>query len=70
MSNVVVIDEAVADLLTKLKSSSVGLPQSECDATSVATLEKLGLVRVQPAENGRPARVKPMNEAWTTEVRV
>ncbi len=68
---IVVVDESVAELFTKLKGSSVGLLKLKCNGKDVATLEKLGLVRVQEAdEMGGLVRVKALPAAWEVEIRI
>ena len=70
VDQIVVVDKPVAELLSKLKGSSVGLLKLKCDGGHVATLVKLDLARVQEGDEiGQLARVKALPAAWAVEVR-
>jgi len=66
------VSTEVFELLKALKATSVGKPMSECHRGAVVILEDLGLARVQPEdkENGHPAKLKALPNAWTTNVQV
>lgn len=66
------VSQEVMDLLNALKASSVGKPLAECHEAAKVVLVDNGLARVQPEdkENGRPAKLKALPSAWTTNVQV
>lgn len=66
---IIVVDAAVAKLLNELRSSC-DMPKHECGETEVDVLEKLGLVQIDPGENGQSDRVRALPGAWTVEVHV
>lgn len=67
---IVVLEGEVAELFTKVKISSTGLSESDCDSVALAGLKWLGLVRIQLGTKGRPNRVKLSLEIDNFDVRI
>lgn len=69
MAQIVVVDPEVAELLSRIKDGSDGVLRLRCNGECVATLVKVGLVRVQTGVPGRLDRVFALPAAWEVEVR-
>lgn len=67
---IVVLEDEVAELFTKVKNSSTGLPRESCDKTALAMMVGLRLVRIQSGNERRPDRVKLAENIDEFDVRI